>query len=131
MTEPSPERPRRVSPRRPTRIGGWPLKVATALAIFFCLFAALTWRARAGLDPVLGRTSNTQAVVPQKVIKRIVVVRKVVITRLPAKVAAASSGSSSGGGGSYTAPASTYSAPVQHYTPPVYTPPPAPVTRAS
>ena len=126
MTEPA-ARPRRASVRRPTFIGGWPLVAVTSLAIFLAAFAWMAWRVRAGQDPVLSKLAAKQAQVPAKKIKRIVVVRKVIVTELPPKQVQPAAGS-------YAAPAASapsYSPPAYNYSPPAYSPPPAPVSSGS
>jgi hypothetical protein len=116
--------------RRPTFIGGWPLAIITALAIFLLAFAWMAWRVRLGQDPVLSNASAMTSGGQAKKIRRIIVERRVIVTELPPRQAATAPGlaasgtADSGGAQSYSAPQST-----QNYTAPA--PAPAPVSRGS
>ena len=117
-----PVRPRAKAKAPPTP--DWLLIAATSLTIFFLMFAFMAWRVRTGNDPVLG-AMKTKPIVRQHKIKRIVVIKKVIVTVLPPKQVAAAAPAYA-----YSAPRSSapaYQAPVNV----VYAPAPAPVSRGS
>lgn len=100
----------------------------TSLAIFLTAFAWMAWRVRVGADPVLSKVAAKQAPAPAKHIKRVVVVRKVIVTELPpaqsTAAPAAYAAPATGGQQSYSPPASAAPAPSP-------APAPMPVTRGS